>query len=289
MNTRDLEYFEALVKIKNFSQVAADFGVTQPTITMVLKRLESHFGIQLIDRDQSHGQLTITPAGEQLFTRVQVINAQLALAQKELAATRHPQIRFGLPPIIGSFYFPTLAPRLVAADLMTRLDTHEDGSANLLTALRAGHLDVALLGAINALQAPDLDVRQVTTAPFTLVMPTDHPLAKRSQVDFAELATEPFVSLSEGFVHTKALAWFVTATGIQPSIVYRTPDVTLLKQMIHARVGIGLLAQMAVTANDHLATVALTNAGQPHFSISVVTRRGQVFTPAMQQLLTLLN
>jgi DNA-binding transcriptional LysR family regulator len=132
-------------------------------------------------------------------------------------------------------------------------------------------------------------VHEVTSSPFTLVMPQDHPLAHRKAVDFAELATEPFVSLSEGFVHTKALAWFTAAAGIQPSIVYRTPDVTLLKQMIHARVGIGLLTKMAVTASDHLATVPLTNVGQPQFLISVVTRRGQVFSPAMQQLLHILN
>ena len=103
MNTRDLEYFVALCDEKNFSQVAKKFGVTQPTITMALKRLESQFAIQLIDRDQSHGRLTITPAGEQLYVRANVVGKQLKLAQKELRALRHPQIRFGLPPIIGSF------------------------------------------------------------------------------------------------------------------------------------------------------------------------------------------
>ncbi|WP_225350711.1 LysR family transcriptional regulator [Lacticaseibacillus camelliae] len=111
MNTRDLEYFEALTKIKNFSQVAAEFGVTQPTITMALKRLETHFGIQLIDRDQSHARITVTPAGEKLAGHVQVITAELTAAEAELARARSGKIRFGLPPIIGNYYFPTLHRR----------------------------------------------------------------------------------------------------------------------------------------------------------------------------------
>ena len=289
MNTRDLEYFVALCDEKNFSQVAKNFNVTQPTITLALKRLESQFAIQLIDRDQSHGSITITPAGQQLYQRAKVVGKQLSLAQKELRALRHPKIRFGLPPIIGSFYFPKLAPRLVTSGLMPDLETHEAGSTNLLEDLRAGHLDVALLGATGPLAAPDLDVHTVAADPFVAVMPKDHELAKRESISFAELAEEPFVTFSEGYVHTKAMQWFTQAAGIQPSVVYRTPDVALLKSMIHARVGIGLLATTAVTPADDLALVPLSESGQPRFSISVVTRRGQVLTPTMTELMKLLN
>ncbi|WP_175265169.1 LysR family transcriptional regulator [Lacticaseibacillus nasuensis] len=118
MNTRDLAYFAALTKVKNFSQVAHQFGVTQPTITMALKRLEAHFGIQLIDRDQSHGQVTVTPAGVVLASHVRVITAELAAAEAELARARSGKIRFGLPPIIGNFLFSNAgaAPHASRAD-----------------------------------------------------------------------------------------------------------------------------------------------------------------------------
>lgn len=289
MNTRDLEYFVALVDEKNFSQVATRFAVTQPTITMALKRLESAFAIQLIDRDQSHGQLTVTPAGQQLYTRAMVIINQLHLAEVELGDMRQAKIRFGLPPINGAFYFPTLAPRLMQAHLMDRIETVEAGSENLLTALRSGHLDIALLGADGPLNAPDLDVRPVTNVPFTIVMPKNHPLAQQPVLDFAQLVDQPFVTLSEGFVHTKALAWFIALAGIHPSIVYRTANVTLLKQMIHEGVGISFLAQLAVTKQDDLRCIPLQAVDQPQFCISVVTRRGQVFSPQMQQLLNILK
>ncbi|WP_461224980.1 LysR family transcriptional regulator [Lacticaseibacillus suihuaensis] len=288
MNTRDLDYFQKLCEIKNFSQVAQSFGVTQPTITMALKRLEAHFKIQLIDRDQSHGQLRVTPAGAQLAAHAAVITHQLAVAESELARARSTKIQLGLPPIIGSFYFPRLAPALLQAGLMDRLQTHEAGSARLLEALKAGHLDVALLGSIGPLAVAGLTVRPLASGPFGLVVAPNHPLAKRRTVAFAELAETPFVTLSEGFVHTKALSWFTRTTGVHPRIVYRTPDVAILKQMVKAGVGVALLAAVAVTPGDELVTLTLTESGQPTFDMALVTGSHLVPTPAVTQLLTLL-
>ncbi|WP_225046660.1 LysR family transcriptional regulator [Lacticaseibacillus kribbianus] len=279
MNTRDLDYFQKLCELKNFSQVAAHFGVTQPTITMALKRLEAHFKIQLIDRDQSHGRVTVTAAGAQLAAHAAVITHQLAVAETELARARTTQIQLGLPPIIGSFYFPRLAPALLKSGLMDQLHTHEAGSDRLLADLRAGHLDVALLGSIGPL----------SSGPFCLVVAPDHPLAKAGPVAFATLAETPLVSLTEGFVHTKALAWFTKATGVHPRIVYRTPDVAILKQMVKAGVGAALLARVAVVPEDGLVALPLTEPGQPTFDMALVTGAQLVPSPAMQRFLTLVT
>ncbi|MFD1392567.1 LysR family transcriptional regulator [Lacticaseibacillus jixianensis] len=289
MNTRDLAYFEALTKLKNFSQVANQFGVTQPTITMALKRLEAHFGIQLIDRDQSHAQVTVTPAGTTLAAHVQVITAELTAAEAELARARSGKIRFGLPPIIGNYYFPTLAPALMQAGLIDQLQTVEAGSQNLLSDLRTGHLDGALLGSTGPLNAPALVVQPLRRVPFTIVVANDHPLAAHSSLRFADLKDEPFVTLAEGFVHTKAFAWFTRTAGIQPSVVYRTQDVALLKHMVQAKVGVALLAEMAVLPADHLKAIPLTDLGQPTFDIALVTSKTLRQTPAIDQLLTLLK
>ena len=49
MNTRDLQYFTAVVETKNYTQVAGQFGVTQPTVTQAIQRLEREFDVQLVD------------------------------------------------------------------------------------------------------------------------------------------------------------------------------------------------------------------------------------------------
>ena len=289
MNTRDLDYFVALVELKNFSRVATRFQVTQPTITLALKRLEQHFNCQLIRRDQSRTQLTLTPAGEQLYTRAQVLTHQLHLVEKELAAAASPKIRFGLPPINGSFYFPKLAPQLVAAGLMPLIQTVEAGSEDLLKALRAGDLDLALLGSDGPLVAPDLAVHPLATSPFTAVLAPNHPLAGAQSLTFDQLAGEPFINFSAGFVHAQAFAWFSQTTSRTPQSVYQTTNVTLLKQLVHAGIGIALLTAMAVLPQDGLVSLPLVAAHQPRFCISLVTRRGQQHSPAMTQLLAIIH
>lgn len=282
MNTRDLEYFAKLVEIKNFSQVADEFSVTQPTITMSLKRLEDHFGIQLIHRDQSHGQLTVTTAGKQLNARAKVIIEQMQLAEAELARTRQSKIKIGLPPILGNNYLPQIASELIKHGLMNNVETVESGSDDLLEQIMSGKLDIALLGSVGPMNETNMDVTQIGSYPFTIVTPPEHRLAQRDHVAFNELGNDSFVLLSAGFVHVKAFEWFKKESQTEPEVIYRTPDVSILKKMITQHVGIGFLTNIAITDKDNLVATRITDVDQPLFTISVVTRKNQILTPEMK-------
>lgn len=84
MKLNDLKYYQALVKYKNFSQVAAKFNVSQPTITMAIQRLEKDFGTSFFVRDHVHKQLHITPTGKQFAVHVDVILNELRIARQEI-------------------------------------------------------------------------------------------------------------------------------------------------------------------------------------------------------------
>lgn len=84
MNTRDIEYYVQLVKLKNFTKVANLFHVSQPTITYAVQRLEKELNAVLIVRDRSHNELLITPAGHQLFIHAQSILQEITRAKAEI-------------------------------------------------------------------------------------------------------------------------------------------------------------------------------------------------------------
>src|SRR5699024_7890158 len=138
MNIIDMKYYCALVKTKNFSKVAEQFSVSQPTITLAIKRLEKAFDTTFFIRDQSHRELRITEAGQQFFLHAQVILNELTVARQEIAHANDRQIRFGLPPIIGNFYFPPLTPQLMQAGLMAPLEPSEYGPAPPLNTVQKG-------------------------------------------------------------------------------------------------------------------------------------------------------
>lgn len=84
MNTKDLEYFIRLTEIKNFSKVAKEFGVSQPTITFALQRLEEEVNSCLIIRHRAQGKLLITDSGAQLLNHAQRMLMHYNLVKKRL-------------------------------------------------------------------------------------------------------------------------------------------------------------------------------------------------------------
>lgn len=86
MNTRDLEYFHKLAELASFTIVAEFFGVSQPTITYAVKRLEEAYHCDLVIKDCSHRSVTLTAEGEILDNHIKTILMELEVAKKRLNA-----------------------------------------------------------------------------------------------------------------------------------------------------------------------------------------------------------
>lgn len=90
MNTKDLAYFDELISQKNFSKVAKTFGVSQPTVTTAIKRLESEFGAPLVIRDRVKNTLHVTASGAQLAEHAKSFYMSYASPTKK--STIYPKI-----------------------------------------------------------------------------------------------------------------------------------------------------------------------------------------------------
>lgn len=290
MNIKELYYYHDLVRTKKFSQVAADFNISQPTVTMAIKRLEESFGTTFFMRDRSHHQLTVTSTGLQFDQHVQRIIEELEIAQKELARAKQERISFGLPPIIGSWYFPRFTPALLQAGLLNQLEVVDHGSASLLQLLAKGELDLALLGSLQPFQQPSLRARVIDKAPIKIIVAKDHPLAAfKDGVSFAQAAQYPFITLDDEYVHAQAFRQAARLARVRPKIVFKTSDVQILKALVANHSGISFLTDLALDANDGLAALPLTDGSQPEFIISLAARANRLPTPNAQRLWSILE
>ena len=289
MNIKELYYYHDLVRTKNFSQVAADFNISQPTVTMAIKRLEESFGTTFFMRDRSHHQLTVTSTGLQFDQHVQRIIEELEIAQKELARAKQERISFGLPPIIGSWYFPRFTPALLQAGLLNQLEVIDHGSASLLQLLAKGELDLALLGSLQPFQQPSLRACVIDKAPIRIIVAKDHPLAAfEDGVSFAQAAQYPFITLDDEYVHAQAFRQAARLARVRPKIVFKTSDVQILKALANNS-GISFLTDLALDDNDGLAALPLTDGSQPEFIISLAARANRLLTPNAQRLWSILE
>lgn len=292
MNLRDLEYFQRLVQEKSFTKVAQSFHVSQPTVTYAIKRLETEFGTELIYRDQSHKAIIITPAGKILDLHIKTMLNELMIAKTEIGRLKEETIEFGLPPIIGNYYFPKLSAYLFKHDLMSHIHLVDGGSRDLFTLLRRGKIDMALLGSTEPIRDDSLISELLVEKRFMIVTSPAHPLAQRSSVAFSELQAEQFVLLNEHYVHPNAFQKFAQQAHFIPKIIYQNNDLNILKGMIKENVGIGFLAELAINPEDHLATIPIEDAPQPSFLISLVQRQqvlDSVYRKQISQLIRQLS
>lgn len=289
MKIKELEYFMSLVKNKNFSAVADEFHVSQPTVTMAIKRLEAQYGVKFFIRDHVHRRIKVTKTGQQFARHVATILNELVIAQREIDNAKQQKIQFGLPAIIGNYYFPALAPKLLRAHLLELLDVTEEGSEHLLQMVLDGDLDMAFLGSDHTPHNDQLTVHEFTKFPFKLIVGDANPLAQRHQIAFSELRGQNFIMPDTDFIHVAAFHQMSRAAHIRPKVLYRTNDIHIIKQLVAENVGVSFLTSLALTPGDHLTALKLTDQQQPYFHLSLVKRRNELLTLAQQQLWNLLT
>lgn len=289
MNTRDLAYFKALVEQRNYTAVAEQFSVSQPTVTQAIQRLEKEFDTKLIQHDRAQHKTNITRSGQLLYEKATMIQHNIMLAHQEIEGAKQSKIRFGLPPTIGTMHFPRVAGKLLQAGLLQRLDVFETGSDELYSELLAGHIDIALLGSVLPMRSPELNVTHLGSRPFKIVVSPEHPLADVKAVSFKDLGNENFITLNGKFVHPKAFKAYCDYAGITPNVVYSTPDIFWIKSLIKANLGVAMLVSDAVTEADPLTSLYITDPLPERFNISVATRKDYVLTEDEERLVRILN
>lgn len=285
MNTRDLQYFVALVKYKNYTQVAKQFQVSQPTITQAIQRLEREFGAPLVRKDRVHRDEMITRSGRLLYANAQLINEKIELTHKEIRRANQKQIRFGMPPIIGKLYISKIVSEF-SKDLLSRLKITSVGSHELLNQVRNGKIDIALLGSTAPINEPGVFADLIATRRFGVIVSTANPLAQRDQVSFKELENERFISFDQQYVHQAAFRAYCTYAQINPTVaMYRIPNISWIKELVRQDIGISLMVKDAVANEPGIKFVEITDPLPERFYISVAIREGYVLSADEQDFL----
>ena len=271
---KDLEFFGEIARTHSLTRTAQVCGVSQPTITYALKRLEAEVGSPLIVRNHSHHGVVLTPSGQLFYDRAISILDEYRKAKREVQVLARRNVRLGLPPIIAASLFPQIARRLQQQHLLDRLMTVEAGSRRLMQLIADHSLDVALLGSIQQIDNPNLDSVELMRSPFTIAMSDMDPLTSHDSVSLRELSTRNFVTLDENFVHETALHSMMQRFRFFPDVILQSNNLELIGGMLRAQLGISFLADIAVHNMAGIVARPIAEQPQPSFHISLVTQQG---------------
>lgn len=197
MTLTELRYIVTLAQEQHFGRAAERCYVSQPTLSIAVKKLEDELGVALFERTKSRVQPT--PLGEQIVAQANLVLEQTA-AIKDLADAGKDQLSSPLSVgaifTIGPYLLPKFIPHLQEKASKMPLYVEEGYTQNLRKKLRNGELDVIIIAL--PFEEPDVVTQVLYEEPFLVLMPKNHPWAERDAIDPMDLQAEQLLLLGEG-------------------------------------------------------------------------------------------
>jgi len=259
---RQLQYLKLLAEHKSFMAAAEAAFVSQPALSSGIAELEKILGTRLVDR--SRGQVILTPVGEETLKRAEEILARAEDLVEVARGANRPlsgRFRLGVIPTIAPFLLPRALVRLRASFPDLRLFLREDQTARLISALKTGALDAAVIALPYDLSG--LDHAFVMRDPILAATPCGHPLAREARIAPEALKNEEMILLEDGHClrdHALAACSWTSPNGAQESLAtyaarhdsmgggFAATSLNTLVQMVGSGLGVSLLPAMAVEA-----------------------------------------
>lgn len=197
MTLTELKYIVAVARERHFGRAAEACFVSQPTLSVAIRKLEDELGVTIFERGGA--EVGVTPIGQRVVAQAQKVLEEGANL-KEIAKQGHDPLsgalRVGVIYTISPYLLPQLIPRLIKRTPQMPLLLQEYFTVRLLELLRQGEIDCAIM----ALPLPDagLVLQPLYDEPFMVAVPKSHHWAKRSSVASEELKTETMLLLGSG-------------------------------------------------------------------------------------------
>jgi LysR family transcriptional regulator, hydrogen peroxide-inducible genes activator len=258
-----LRAFVAVAEKQHFGSAATTLGVSQSTLSQALSALESGLGVHLVER--STRRVFLTAEGGRLLPHAQAVIEAVSAFTAEAAGASDPlqgSIRVGLIPTVAPYVLPTLLAGLAERLPALTVRVVEDQTERLLTGLRDGSLDAALI----ALPAEASGITEVPIydEDFVLALPPGHPLAGKRRVPLAALADLPLLLLDEGHCLRDQALDVCRNAGVRAELAStRAASLATAVQCVTGGLGVTLIPQSAVPVETARSRLELAYFATP--------------------------
>jgi len=197
MTLTEMRYIVALARERHFGKAAEACHVSQPTLSVALKKVEGQLGSALFERTAS--DVRITALGERIVAQAKRVLEEAVRLDEIADSTGDPlsgQLRVGIIYSIAPYLLPQFIPAVHQQAPNMPLFLKEDFTGNLIPALKAGELDVIVIAL--PFSEPGLVAQAVYEEPFRVVVPAAHAWSQRTAIPAAELDGQNLLLLGQG-------------------------------------------------------------------------------------------
>jgi LysR family hydrogen peroxide-inducible transcriptional activator len=251
MTLTELKYIVAVARERHFGRAADACFVSQPTLSVAIKKLEEELDVKIFER--SANEVSLTALGEEIIRQAQSVLEQAQNIKEIAKRGKDPlagPLKLGIIYTIGPYLLPELVKKTIALSPQMPLMLQENFTVKLLEMLRTGEIDCAIMA--EPFQDAGLALASLYDEPFMAALPSAHPLAMRDSIGAQELKAETMLLLGNGHcfrdhvleVCPEFARFSSNAEGIRKS--FEGSSLETIKHMVAAGMGVTLVPRLSV-------------------------------------------
>jgi LysR family transcriptional activator of glutamate synthase operon len=287
MHLEELQWFVVLAQTEHVTDAAAELGITQPTLSRALARLEDQAGTQLFDR--VNRRLRLNAYGQIMLEHARRSIAELQSAEERIAALRDPdtgRVRFAFLHSLANSYVPEQLRRFRESAPGIGFDLFQGPAHELTDRVRRGQSDIAITSPRP--KGPDFTWHRLHVERLCLAVPRGHRLATRTRVRLSAAAGEPFIALGEQFGLRQLTAELWAEDELDPEIVFEASEVPAMEGLVAAGFGVAVVPAQSDGGDPKTVHIPLSNAGAKR-EVGLVWARDRALSPAAARFVSFLS
>ncbi len=250
MTLTELRYIVAVAQERNFRRAAETVFVSQPALSLAIQKLEDELGVQIFERNRT--SVSFTPIGEMVVKQAQRALEEVAQI-KAIANQGKDQLvgtlRLGVIYTVGPYLLPDLIPVLKRKAPKMPLEMEENTTANLQDQLANSRLDVIIIAL--PFDGPGIATLPLYDEDFNVVVPLDHPWAKKKTIKTAELSTEKILLLNSGHCFSNQVKEVCSEFNSSIGEIQQGNSLETIRNMVASGLGITVLPVSANSGKYH--------------------------------------
>ncbi|KPC52658.1 LysR substrate-binding domain-containing protein [Amantichitinum ursilacus] len=279
MTLTELRYIVAVARERHFGRAANSCFVSQPTLSVAVKKLEDELGITLFER--AAGEVTLTPIGDRVVEQAQRVLEEVQVIKQLAEQGKDPlagPLKLGIIYTISPYLLPHLIPQMREIAPQMQILLEENYTGRLAEMLKQGEIDLAILA--EPFHEPGIATRAIYDEPFVVATPKGHAWEKFEQIDSAQLADENVLLLSPGNCfrdHVLQTCPDLNRESLPAGSLQRTlqgSSLTTIRHMVAGGIGVTVLPVTSISAGDSsLLTIRPFAAPVPTRRVVLAWRR----------------
>ncbi len=284
MTLIELKFVLAVAQERNFRRAAEKCFVTQPALSLGIKKLEDELGVAIFERNRN--EVTATEIGQQIIMQANIVLEQAAKIRelaKQGSDPLHGPFKLGMIHSVGPYLLPEIIPPLLASAPHMPLEVEENITATLEQQLRNGIIDAAVVAL--PFDVPGIETMPLYDEVFNVVVPAQHGWAQRKGVAAEELADEKVLLLNTGHCFSNQVTQACPELSRKGEVLQGN-SLETIRNMVASNLGITVLPAMATAQRyqNPLIRVIPFKSPAPSRRIALAWRKSFVRVQAIKVL-----